>query len=101
MMSHFSVLISHRTDSLVLLPPEAAALSEPGSAPGRLTEDSGTAGTHHHSLGVTEHSGDPVTAGTLDVHEIAVGVLDQSLQLVFPLLLSREGVEQVFSKRHP
>ena len=103
-MSHFSVLISHRTDSLVLLPPEAAALSEPGSAPGRLTEDSGTAGTHHHSLGVTEHSGDPdnreggvveedycrllispVTARTLDVHEVAVGVLDQSLQLVFPV----------------
>ena len=87
----------------MLLPPKAAALSEPGSAPGRLTEDSGTAGTHHHSLGVAEHGGDPdkryrglqpedqsqlsnspVTAGTLDVHEVAVRMLDQPLQLVFP-----------------
>ena len=44
---------------LVLLPPEAAALREPGAAPSGLTEDSGAAGAHHHSLGVTEHGGDP------------------------------------------
>ena len=43
----------------MLLPPKAAALGESGSAPGWLTEDSGTAGAHHHRLGVTEHRGDP------------------------------------------
>ena len=103
MISHFFSFHLTPFRLLVLLPPEAAALGEPGPAPSRLTEDSGTAGTHHHSLGVTEHSGDPdreggvvegdycqllispVTARTLDVHEVAVGVLDQSLQLVFPV----------------
>ena len=117
---------------LVLLPPEAAAFSEPGPASCRLAEDSGAACTHYHSLGVAEHSGDPktqllifynpqlssrsliiqtiiprhsyiikipyyfnggllgidynqpVTAGTLDIHEIAVRVLDQPLKLVLP-----------------
>ena len=43
----------------MLLPPEAAALGEPGSAPSGLTEDSGAAGTDHDSLGVTEDRGDP------------------------------------------
>ena len=46
---------------LVLLPPEAAAFSEPGPASCRLAEDSGAACTHYHSLGVAEHSGDPKT----------------------------------------
>ena len=43
----------------MLLPPKAAALGEPGSASGWLTEDSGTAGTDHHRLGVAEDCGDP------------------------------------------
>ena len=61
---------------LVLLPPKAAALGEPGSAP------CGGHGHHHkHRLGVTEHS---------VVHEVALGVLDQSFQLVLPLFLSKE-----------
>jgi len=99
MTSHLSVFCPS-VPSLVLLPPETAALSKPGSAPGWLAEDSGAAGTHDHSLSVTEHRGDPVTAGTLDVHEVAVGVLDQPFQLVLPLFLGREGVQQILSKRH-
>jgi len=84
----------------VLLPPEAASFGEPGAASSGLAEDSGTPGADHDSLCVTEDSGDPVTAGTLDVHEVAIGVLDQPLQLVLSLLLSREGVQQILSKRH-
>ena len=57
MISHFLILC-HRP-RLVLLPPEAAALREPGAAPSGLTEDSGATGAHHHSLGVTEDGGDP------------------------------------------
>ena len=71
----------------MLLPPEAAALREPGSAPSGLTEDSGATGAHHHSLGVTEDGGDLVTAGALDVHEVAVRVLHEALQLVLALLV--------------
>ena len=100
----------------MLLPPEAASFGEPGAASSGLAEDSGTPGADHDSLCVTEDSGDPnddtvttemiketispVTAGTLDVHEVAIGVLDQPLQLVLSLLLSREGVQQILSKRH-
>ena len=42
----------------------------------------------------------PVAAGALDVHEVAVGVLNKALELVPPLLLVREGVQQVLSERH-
>ena len=61
---------------LVLLPSEAAAFSQPGSASSWLTQDSGAASTNHHSLGLAEHSGDPVAARALHIHEVAVGVLD-------------------------
>jgi len=64
----------------VLLPPEAASFGEPGAASSGLAEDSGTPGADHDSLCVTEDSGDPVTAGTLDVHEVAIGVLYQIKQ---------------------
>ena len=66
----------------------------------------------------TKQRHQPVAARALDVHEVAVGVLDQSLQLVLskqltltvelnftfnkdsPLLLGGEGMEQILSKRH-
>jgi len=68
----------------VLLPPEAAALSQPGSATSWLTQDSGASGTDNHGLGMAEHGGDPVTSWTLNIHKVAVWVLDQTLQLVLP-----------------
>ena len=64
---------------------------------------------------MTEHSGDPdnreggvveeeycqlfispVTARTLDVHEVAVGVLHEALQLVLALLVLGAGMQEVF-----
>ena len=54
----------------MLLPPEAAALSQPGSAPSWLTQDSGASGTDNHGLGMAEHGGDPATTRALHVHRI-------------------------------
>ena len=75
---------------LVLLPPKAAALGEPGSAP------CGGHGHHHkHRLGVTEHS---------VVHEVAVGCggsgpIFSACASSFPQQ-GEERVEHIFSKKH-
>ena len=84
----------------MLLLPEAAALGEPGTTSGGLAEDCGAPSAHHNCLGGAEHSGDPVASGALDVHEEGVGVLDEPLQLVLPLLFMVQGVQQVLGKRH-
>jgi len=79
----------------VLLAPERASLCQPGPATGWLTQHCRTPSTHHDSLGVAEHSGDPVAAGAFDVHEVGVGMLHQTFQLVFsfflPLAADAEG----------
>merc|ERR1719474_1818485 len=96
----FSKVYQAQSRSLVLLPPEAAALSKPCPASSGLAENCGTPGTHNHCLGAAEHSGGPVAAGALDVHEVRVGMLDKPLQLVPSLLLVVEGVEQILGQRH-
>ena len=45
-----------------------------------------------------EDGGDPVAAGALDVHEVGVGVLDQPLQLVAPLLVLGQRQEELPGK---
>ena len=45
---------------------------------------------------MAEDGGDLVAAGALDVHEVAVGVLDQALQLVLALLVLGAGMQEVF-----
>ncbi len=52
-----------------LLPPERAALREPGLATGRLAEDGRAALADDDGLGVGEDGGDGEAAGALDVHE--------------------------------
>ena len=42
----------------------------------------------------------PVASGALDIHEVTVWMLDQSLQLVLPLFFMRKRMEQIFSQRH-
>jgi len=85
---------------LMLLSAERAAFCKPGPAAGGLAEDSGAASAHHHSLGMAEHCRDPVAAGALHIHEIGVGVLDQTLQLVLPLFLNWLRVQQILRERH-
>ena len=96
----FSKVYQARSFSSVLLLPEAAAFSEPCPTSSGLAKDRGTASAHHNRLGNAEHGGDPVAAGALDVHEEGVGVLDEPLQLVLPLLFMVQGVQQVLGKRH-
>ena len=72
----------------------------PGSATSWLTQDSGASGTDNHGLGMAENGGDPVTSWTLNIHKVAVWVLDQTLQLVLPLFLSWLRLQQVSCKRH-
>lgn len=69
---------------------------ESGSSPGGLAQNSGTPDTHHHGLGVAEHGGDFVASGALDIHEIRIRVLDQTLQLVFAFLILGTRVQEVF-----
>jgi len=84
----------------VLLPSEAAALGQPSSPSSGLAQDSRASGTHNHGLGMAEHGGDPVASWALHIHEIAVGMLNQALQLVLPFLLSWLRVQQISCKRH-
>ena len=65
-----------------LLPPERAALSEPGLATGRLAEDSRAALADDDGLGVGEDGGDGEAAGALDVHEERARSRHKHLQLV-------------------
>jgi len=49
---------------------------------------------------MAEHGRDLVATGTLDVHEVGVGTLDESLELATPPLLRLGRVQQVLRKRH-
>jgi len=60
----------------VLLPSEAAAFGQPGSASSRLAQNCGASGTNNYSLGMAEHSCDPVATRALHIHEVAVRMLD-------------------------
>lgn len=60
-----------------------------------LAEDGRATNALHHALGVREDGSDLQAAGTLHVHEVGVGVLDQSLQLVLALLLRGQRVQQI------
>jgi len=56
-----------------LLPPERAALGEPGLATGGLAQDGRAALADDDGLGVGEDGGDGEAAGALDVHEEGAG----------------------------
>ena len=60
---------------------------EPGPPSRGLAQDGAAADAEHDRLRVTEDGGDLVTAGALDVHEVAVRVLHEALQLVLALLV--------------
>lgn len=68
---------------------------EPGPSPRGLAQDGGAADAEDHGLGVREHGGDLVASRALHVHEVRVGVLDQTLQLVLALLIFGLGVQKV------
>jgi hypothetical protein len=84
----------------MLLPSEAATLSQPSSSTSGLTQNSGASCTNNYCLSMAEDCGNPVTSWALNIHEVAVGMLYQTLQLVLPFLFGWLRMEQVFSKRH-
>lgn len=65
----------------MLLLPETAPVSETSFASGGRAENGATALAWDHGLSMAENGGDLQTSGTLDVHEVAVWVLDQTLEL--------------------
>ncbi len=76
-----------------LLLSEGAALGQAALTAGGLGEDGGAVGADNHVLGVGEHGGDVVASLAANVHEEGVGALDEALELVLGLLLSRGRVQ--------
>ena len=66
---------------------------EPGPSPRGLAKNGAAADAEHHRLRVTEDGRDLVAAGALDVHEVAVRVLHEALQLVLALLVLGAGMQ--------
>jgi hypothetical protein len=71
---------------------------KPCPSSGGLTQDCGATDAQDDGLSVAEDGRNLVAARTLDVHEVGVGVLHKSLQLVFALLILWSRVQEVLSK---
>ena len=84
----------------MLLPSEGTPFCEPSFASGGLTQHSRATDTKHDRLRVAEHRCDLITSWTLDVHEIRIGTLYETLLLVRPPLLLRGRMQQVFCEWH-
>lgn len=59
-----------------------------GTTSSGLAQNGGATSADHNALGVTEHGCDSVATGALNIHEVRVGMLHQTLQLVLAFLLS-------------
>lgn len=73
-------------------------LCELSTSAGRLAQDGRASRAHDDALRVAEDGGDLVAAGAFHVHEVRVRVLYQALELVLPLLLGGQRVQQIFSE---
>lgn len=74
------------TVSLVPLPSEAASLGKTSLSSSWCAQDGAAVGAGDHGLAVAEHCCDIEASLALDVHEVAVRRLNQSLELVLGLL---------------
>lgn len=72
--------------------------SEARLTTGGLAQNLSAATAQNNGLSVREHRGDSEAAGTLDIHEKRVGVLNQTLELVAASLLLRGRVDKVNGK---
>jgi hypothetical protein len=79
----------------VLLLAEGAAFDESRLAAGGLAQHCVASDAHHDRLGMTEDGGDLIAAGAFHVHEVGVGLLHETLQLVTAAFLFRLRVEKV------
>ena len=71
----------------MLLTPETASFCESGFAPCRCAQDGRAPFARYCALSVREDGRNSVTSWTLDIHKIAIRVLDQPLLFVGPLLV--------------
>lgn len=84
--------------TLIDLTAEGAALSETGTATSGLAEDSGAGTAKDNGLSVGEDSGDVEATGALDVHEVRVGALHKTLELVSVPLVFLARVKKIDSE---
>jgi len=62
--------------------PEGTPFGQTTTSAGRLTQHRVATSTKNHGLSVRKYGGYRVASGTLDVHKITVGRLDQPFQFV-------------------
>ena len=101
----------------MLLLPERTAIPESSLSTGRCTQNRRTSLTFHFRLSMAKHGCDPQAAceygtervrqaggdhrhqdrhtGAFNVHEVGIGMLYQSLQLMFAPLLRLSRVQQI------
>jgi len=82
------------------LPTERATLSQPSLASCRLAQHRLARTANDDCLGMGEHGGDGEAPWALDIHEVRVWRLHETLQLVPALLGGGRGVEEIDGKRH-
>ena len=85
--------------SLVDFLTEAAALGEAGPAARWLAQHHRTAPAEHNGLCMGEDGRDIEAAGALDIHKERVRRLNQTLELVFALLIGRARVQEILHLR--
>jgi hypothetical protein len=83
------------TIGLIVLSSVLAPIRHLAAAAGRSSEGGGARGAQHDALCVREYGGDVKAALALDVHEEAIGGLDEALKLVLALLGLLSGVQKI------
>jgi len=71
--------LAKKIGRLIDLLSQLAALSETGASTSGLAEDCVARSANNHGLGVAEDGRDVVAAGALNVHEVGVGALYETL----------------------
>jgi len=83
------------TICLIVLSSVLAPVRHLAAAAGRSSEGGGARGAQHDALCVREYGGDVEAALALDIHEEAIGGLDEALKLVLALFGLLSGVQKI------
>lgn len=63
-----------------------------------LTQNRGASNAHNNSLGMTEDCRNLNASWAFDIHEVGIGMLNKSLELVLALLLRRQRVQKILGE---
>lgn len=80
---------------LVCLSTEGATFSQASTTTSGLTQDSTARRAQNDGLSVAEDGANVQTTRTLDIHEVGVGRLNKSLELVGTLLVFNRRVKKI------